>query len=128
MRKVLIISLTTILLLFIVSCKKESYSGTVYEKEFRKSYSEIIILPMYLYNGKTTTILFMPVRRIYPDRYVIKIEWFDEKADELKKKEVFVKKEVYEEIEVGDFFEYDKKKVYDKEPYTQEKEEEKWLK
>lgn len=104
------------------SCGNKITEGEVYEKEYREAYTTVMVLPLVISNGKSTTTIMVPYVFNYPDRYVIHIKSFQD--GEWVTEDFYVSKDVYENINVGDMFEYDEERGdLQDEPYTKERQE-----
>lgn len=120
-----IISLVLILAICIVvlcSCGNKITEGEVYEKEYREAFTTVMVLPLVISDGKTTTTTMIPYVVYYPDRYVIHIKSYQD--GEWVTEDFYVSKEVYDHINVGDMFEYNEERGdLQDEPYTKERQE-----
>lgn len=120
MRKTILLTLCLSLLLLLCSCSDAITEGEVYEKEYREAYTTVMILPLVVSTGKTTTTMMIPYVVHYPDRYVIHIKSFV--GGEWVTEDFFVEKEVYDSINIGDMFIYDSGRGdLSDEPYTKER-------
>lgn len=123
MKKILAtIMLCILLLLCFCSCGNNLTHGEVYEKEYREAHVSVVILPLTVSNGKSTTTIMVPYMFRYPDRWAIHIREFN--GEEWVTEDFYVSKEIYDAIEIGDMFEYDEGRGdLQEEPYTKEKQE-----
>lgn len=117
----ILIGIMTLGLLVLTGCSQEISDGEVYDKEFKEAHTEVRIIPITMYNGKTTTTTIIPYTYYYPDRYIIYIKKFED--NEWKTADYYVTKEIYETINIGDQFEYVEGRDLADEPYTREKSE-----
>ncbi len=118
MKNLLVLCLISTILLS--SCGETVIEGEVYHKEFRTAHTTVIMLPLTISNGKTSTTMLMPYTVCYPDRYVIHIKAYQD--EEWKTEDFYVSESVYAEIQVGDMFKYDKDRGdLQEEPYTKER-------
>lgn len=123
MKRVLLGIICLFLILNLCACGNNITDGEVYEKEYRKAYTTVMMLPMVISNGKTTTTHVIPYFVHYPERYVLFIKKFN--GEEWLKEDFYIGKDVYEQINIGDMFEYDKSRGDLKdEPYSKEKKSE----
>lgn len=62
MRKkiVTIIAVLLVGLFLFVGCKKEAFEGEVCELEFKPTYTTTIIIPVTIWNGKTSSVFMIP--------------------------------------------------------------------
>ena len=94
--------------------------GEVYEKEHREAFTTVMMLPLTIYTGKTSTTTIIPYVVHYPERYVILIKDFD--GENWVTEDFYVIKEVFDQIHIGDMFEYNKSRGdLTNEPYTKTK-------
>lgn len=123
MKKLLLLLLGIVVMLMILfyltGCSGKITEGEVYEKEYKTAHTEVMIVPITTYNGKTSSVRMIPYFYSYPDRYIIKIKKFED--NEWKKADYYVPKDVYDEINVGDQFEYAEGRDLTEEPYTRER-------
>jgi hypothetical protein len=108
-----------IMMLVLTGCGKKLTSGEIYEKEFLPEHTTTMILPVYFYNGKGTTMILIPYIYYYPDRWVVKIKDFQ--GDEWTTEDYYIPEELYDQIIIGGEFEYDSDRDLDDEPYTRKK-------
>lgn len=124
MKKLLLLLLGIVFMLMILfcltGCSSKITEGEVYEKEYKASHTEVMVVPITTYNGKTSSVHLIPYVYSYPDRYIIRIKKFvDNKWEQA---EYYVPKDVYDGINIGDHFEYVKDRDLTEEPYTRERE------
>ena len=122
MKKIIGALICLLLVVSICGCSNVITEGEVYKKEYREEHTTVMMLPLVISNGKTTTTTMIPYLVHYPDRYVIFIKAYQ---DEEWKTEVFyVSKENYDNINIGDMFIYDEERGdLQDEPYTKERKE-----
>lgn len=122
MRKkiVTIIAVLLVGLFLFVGCKKEAFEGEVCELEFKPAYTTTIIIPVTIWNGKTSSVFMIPYIRYYPDRWYVKVREYVSGDGMYKYHECYVTEEVYNTLEVGDWFVYDEEYCFPDEPYEQE--------
>lgn len=120
------LSLCLIILLIplcFLGCRKKeaNFEGEVCELEYKEAYTTTVILPIYIYNGKTTTLMMIPYIRSYPDRYRVKVQNYNDNKQSYDYYECYVTKECFDNLKIGDWFVYDKDFCFKEEPYTQVK-------
>jgi hypothetical protein len=109
------------LLLMVVGCGEKLESGEVYEREFREAYTQMVIIPMIVSTGNSTTTMMIPYFFHYPDRWVIKIRQWDYTKGEYITATYFVTEEVYDNHDIGDYYNFDPKTATKEEPVVKEK-------
>lgn len=119
MKKIILIVIILLIAILLTGCSQEIRDGEVYNKEFKEAYTQVVMIPMTIYNGKTSTTMIIPYTYYYPDRYIIYIKKFED--NEWKIADYYVTKEIYETINIGDQFEYVEGRDLAEEPYTREK-------
>ena len=87
---------------FITSCSPRISEGEIINKQFSPAYTQILVLPVFLYTGKTSTVIFLPMFIAHPDSYRINIKAFND--NEWKERTLYLSKEVYEKVSIGDWF------------------------
>ena len=119
MKKVICLVACVILILPLCGCSNTIIEGEVYKKEYREAHTTVMMLPLVISNGKTTTTTLMPYFVHYPDRYVVFIKAYQD--SEWKTEDFYVSKEVYDSISIGNMFLYDEGRGdLQDEPYTKE--------
>ena len=122
MKKIIGALICILLVISLCDCSNAITEGEVYEKEYREEYTTIMMLPMVISNGKSTTTTIIPYFIHYPERYVIFIKAYQE--EEWKTEDFYVSKEVYDSTNIGDMFLYDEERGdLQDEPYTKERKE-----
>lgn len=97
--------------------------GEVYEKEFIPAHSQMMIIPIIISNGKTTTTIMMPYMYHYLDSWVIRIKDFQD--EKWVTEDFYVSKDVYDAVTIGSEFKYEPNRGdLDDQPYTREEIEE----
>lgn len=119
--KYILILLCIITSIIFTGCNKKGFEGEICELEFKPAYDTVLLLPITIYNGKTTTIILVPYIRHYPDRYYVKVRHFNDKDQKYNYDDCYVPKDVFDELDIGDWFVFDPNNYFDSEPYTQEK-------
>lgn len=115
----ILIGLVLIVIISLAGCSSEITEGEVYQKEFKPEHTEVVLIPMHMYNGKTSTTIVVPFTYHYPDRYVVYIKSYVDK--EWKTADYYVTKEIYETINIGDQFKYVEGRDLTEEPYIRER-------
>ena len=111
-----------LLVISLCGCSNAITEGEVCKKEYREAYTQVMVLPLIMSNGKTTSTIMVPYFVHYPDRYVIFIKAYQD--EEWKTEDFYVSKEVYDSIKIGDMFLYDEERGdLQDEPYTKERKE-----
>ena len=122
MKKIIGALICFLLVVYLCGCSNVITEGEVYEKEYREEYTTIMMLPMVISNGKSTTTTMVPYFIHYPERYVIFIKAYQD--EEWKTEDFYVSKEVYDSTNIGDMFLYDEERGdLQDEPYTKERKE-----
>ena len=122
MKKIIGALICFLLVVYLCGCSNVITEGEVYEKEYREEYTTIMMLPMVISNGKSTTTTMVPYFIHYPERYVIFIKAYQD--EEWKTEDFYVSKEVYDSTNIGDMFLYDEERGdLQEEPYTKERKE-----
>ena len=120
MKKIIGALICLLLVVSLCGCSNVITEGEVYEKEYREEYTAVVMLPLAISNGKSSTITMIPYIVRYPDRYVIFIKAYQD--EEWKTEDFYVSKEVYDSINIGDMFLYDERRGdLQNEPYTKER-------
>lgn len=122
-RKIIFAALTLFLIFSLCGCSGKITSGEVVEKWYTPAHTETRLVPLTIYNGKTSTIIMIPYVYHYNDTWNIKIQAWDESEKEMQTAIYRVPEEVYNAVSVGGQFEY-KKDMEPSEPeYTRNKAE-----
>lgn len=122
-KSVLLLFTCVILIFFLCACGNNITSGEVYAKEHLEGYTTVMICPVVVSNGQTSTTYMIPYTIYYPERWVVFIKDFD--GEKWIKEDFYVSKEVFDGIRIGDQFEYNKDRGDLKdEPYIKEKQQE----
>lgn len=124
MKKIICIVICISSVLSLCGCSSAITEGEVYKKEYREAHTSVMMLPLVISNGKTTTTNMIPYFVHYPDRYVVFIKAYQD--NEWKTEDFYVSKEVYDTINVGNMFLYDEGRGdLQDEPCTKERKTEK---
>lgn len=63
-----------ILILGLCGCDNKYFEGEVCELRFEEEYTTTILIPTYIYNGKTMQTILIPYVRTYPDRWYVRVK------------------------------------------------------
>lgn len=122
MKRIIGALICILLVVSLCGCSNAITEGEVYEKEYREAHTQVIVFPLIISNGKTSSTIMIPYFVHYPDRYVIFIKAYQD--EEWKTEDFYVSKEVYDSINIGDMFLYDEERGdLQDEPYTKERKE-----
>ena len=122
MKKIICAWICIIMLFFLCGCSNEITEGEVCKKEYREAHTTVMLLPLTIFNGKTTISIMQHYTVHYPDRYVIFIKAYQD--EEWKTADFYVSKETYDTIKIGDMFLYSEERGDSQdEPYTKERKE-----
>lgn len=122
MKRIIGALICILLVVSLCGCSNAITESEVYEKEYREAHTQVIVFPLIISNGKTSSTIMIPYFVHYPDRYVIFIKAYQD--EEWKTEDFYVSKEVYDSINVGDMFLYDEERGdLQDEPYTKERKE-----
>lgn len=120
MKKILIFTICLSLTFCLCACGNKITHGEVYEKEHREAHNTVMVLPLVISNGKTTSTIMIPYIVHYPERWVIFIKAFN--GEEWVTEDFYVSKDVFDTVQVGDMFEFDEDRGdLEDEPYTKER-------
>lgn len=122
MKKYLVIFLVFALLIFLCGCGHRLTEGEVYDKEFRSASTQVMMIPIVISNGKTTTTSIIPYMYYYPDRWIIRIREPNGDGTYMTD-EYYTTKEIYDSVNIGDTFSYNPDRDFENEPYTRERQE-----
>ena len=120
MKKVFVCALVIICVFLLVGCGGIS-EGEVYEKEYRQAYTQILLMPITISDGKTATVIYVPFLISYPDRWCVRIRNREKAEDDYATNTFWITEEVYNSVEVGDWFVFDKDYCSTEEPHTKER-------
>ena len=119
MKKIICAAICIILIVSLCGCSAIT-EGEVYEKEYREAHTQIMMMPLNISNGKTSSVIMVPYFVRYPERYVIFIKAYQDKK--WVTEDFYVSKEVYDAVNIGDMFLYDEDRGdLQEEPYTKER-------
>lgn len=99
-----LISICITITLLLCGCTPKLTEGNVYQKEYREADSTLIMMPVVISNGKTTTTIMRPYYIFHPDRYVIFIRRYNEETKTFETEDYYVSREAYESVDIGDYF------------------------
>ncbi|WP_257311149.1 hypothetical protein [Geothrix fuzhouensis] len=89
-------------LMLALACEPALKEGVVATKEFHPAHTQMILMPMTVSSGKTTTITMVPMFFFYPDSYSVDIKKFNGKKWE--RATWWVDRYTYEQIVVGGYY------------------------
>lgn len=115
--------LLVVLALSFTACEPTYFEGEVCELEFKEAYTTTTVIPITIYNGKTTSIIMVPYVYHYPDRWFVKVKSFDEEKQKFIYNSCYVTKECFETLKIGDWFVYNEDYCFDEEPCIKERAE-----
>ena len=120
MKKTLVLVLTLVMYLgLLTGCGHKLTEGEVYEKEFKEARTQVMMIPIVISNGKSSTTRLIPYMYHYPDRWIVRIR--DPNGDgTYVTDEYYTTKEVYDSLDIGDTFCFDPNRDFENEPYTRE--------
>lgn len=119
--KFLLLSFVILTVLSFSACTTESFEGEVCELEYKEAYTTTLILPITIFNGKTSSVIMIPYFRHYPNRWRVKVREYDTDSNKYIYHECYVTEETYNSLKIGDWFVYDEDYCYPDEPYSQER-------
>ena len=120
-RKISILLVGILMLMFLTGCKAERFEGEVCELEFKEEYTTTRVMTITVFNGKTSSVIVVPYVFHYPDRWRVKVREYDEENRQITYHECYVTEEVFNSLEIGDWFVYDESYCFANEPYTTER-------
>lgn len=98
---IMFLVLGVLLFLTMGGCSGPPPSGIVTSKRFIAAHTEIIMMPMTISDGKTTTTIMVPYTFFEPDRWTITVEPYDDAGRPLPVRNVNVRKDVYDSCKLG---------------------------
>lgn len=119
-KKCLVPFFVFLLLISLCSCGHKLVEGEVYDKEFKPSITQVVMLPIVISNGKTSSTTIVPYVYYYPDRWVIRIREPNGGGTYITD-EYYTSETVYDSVNIGDTFSYDPDRDFENEPYTRER-------
>ena len=120
MKKMICAVICIILIFSLCGCSNAIAEGEVYKKEYRAAHTRVRMMPLTVFNGKTSSTTMIPYVVRYPDRYVVFIKAYQN--EKWVTEDFYVSKEVYDSIDIGDMFLYDESRGdLQEEPYTKER-------
>ena len=109
-------------MLVLCGCGEKNFEGEICHLEYKEAYTTTVIIPITMYNGKSTTVICVPYIRTYPDRWYVKVRRFNNDKQDYEYDDCYVTEECYNKLNMGDWFVYNSDYCFDEEPYTQVKE------
>ena len=122
MKKYLVLFLTFALRISLCGCGHKLTEGEVYDKEFEEATTQVMLIPIVISTGKTTTTSVVPYVYYYPDRWIIRIR--EPNGDGTYTTDrYYTTKEIFDSVNIGDTFSFDPDRDFENEPYTRERQE-----
>ena len=115
------IALLVLMLLLLVGCGARIASGEVIDKKYTEAHTQVIMAPIVMSNGKTTTTTIIPFIYHYADRWEITIRQYDAEDGAEVTATYRVTQEVYDAVSMHDEFVYDKDMEPEELEYTRER-------
>lgn len=84
--------------------------GVITELNHEEEYSEVILMPMSISNGNSTTTIMQPTYIHYPETFEVVIENGDKKED------FYIKEKAFKNLKVGERFKFDGDTMKNKRP------------
>lgn len=97
--------LAAVLLATLCACEQRPAKGLVTAKRFEAAHTDMVMMPLIIYNGKSTTTILMPYWFHYPDRWILTIEPYDDSGRPLPTRTVQITREAFEATDKGKWFE-----------------------
>lgn len=96
----------TPLLAILLACSPSLKEGEIRTKELHPEHTQIILMPLTISTGKTTTTTMVPMFFYYPESYSIDIRKFDGKK--WREATWWVNRSTYEQAVVGGYYKVQK--------------------
>lgn len=90
------------LLALVIGCEPSLKEGEIYSKRFHPAHTDMILMPVTMSDGKTSSTTLVPMFFYYPDSYSVDIKKFNGKK--WVKAIWWVDRYTYEQIVVGGYF------------------------
>ena len=97
-----VMGLLSMCLFCLVGCGKKLNEGTIYDKERRPATTTMILMPITVSNGKTSTTTMVPMWFFYPERWAIRIE--QNTGDKCLRETWWVDRSTYDQATIGGWF------------------------
>lgn len=117
MKKKLILILS---ILILTGCSNDLTKGEVIDKEYNPAYRQLVLMPVHIYNGKTSTMIMVPYWIFHEENWKIEIKCIEKDCN--TKQTYYITEKLYNEIKIGDIYEYNEKTDLKKEPTFKTKE------
>lgn len=92
-----------IFLVFLLSCdNRELRYGNVADKEYRPEHTDLILIPMFIPTGKTSTMIMIPYVFKHNESWAIHVSGVSTGGDSMTKT-FYIDKKAYDTSKVGDF-------------------------
>ena len=102
-------------------CEKGITEGEVYDKKHNAEYTNVMMIPLCISNGKSMTCSPIPYIVHHHENWEVNIKSYNEKEKKYETAIYYVNKEVYDRVKIGDMFKYDSNTMLDEEPITKER-------
>ena len=120
-KQITVIILALALIASLAACGGKIKQGEVIDKAFTPAHSQLRIMPMCIYNGKTTTVIPIPYNVYYADKWEIKIQQYSKDENKTLYATYRVTEDVYNSVSIGAEFVYDRDYTPDTPEYTRER-------
>ena len=120
-KKNCILFIVLFLVLTLTSCEDSITSGEVVTKTFKPAHTQLLMLPMSVYNGKSISTVLVPYTYYYSDSWEVTIQQHDKTQNKMLQATYRVAEEVYNDIEIGAEFVYSEKLDPDMPEYYRER-------
>lgn len=120
-RKAVLGICAVILSLLLSGCGSKLREGEVYDKSFTPAYTQLMMMPMSISNGKSISTILIPFYVHHPDTWSVSIKEFREKDETWVTATYWVNQTVYDSVNIGDQFKYDENTCLEEAPYTRER-------
>ena len=115
------IALLVLMFLLLVGCGAKITSGEVIDKKYTKAHTQVIMVPLVMSNGKTTTTTIIPYLYHYADRWEITIRQYDAENGAEVTATYSVTQDVYDAVNLHDEFVYNKDMEPEEPEYIRER-------
>lgn len=103
---IIFLLIVIVVVLAVGESEPEITEGRVIHKEYHEEYNTVIMMPIVVSTGKTSTTSMIPIWQHHPATWEIVIEAFDEESNRVEEN-FYVNESVYNEVSIGDFFRFD---------------------
>lgn len=116
--KLLIIPL---MVLILCGCSHDVTYGEIINKEHNEPYRQLLMLPVHISNGKTSTTILVPYWIFHEENWKIEIKGKN-KDGKIDTETYYITEDLYDNISIGDMYEYREKFDTTEEPTRKVKE------